>query len=321
MRDDFPEATKRRIATRAGHCCSRPECGAATSGPQLDPHGTLNVGVAAHIHAASEGGPRFSQEMSPSQRSAAGNGLWLCQTCAKLIDNDPLRYSAQELRNWKTKAEAAALEAIGKTRPRGKRRMPREQEIRRDLAIRTKLEKALLRPVSERRPGKHPTEMFRRSKLVVRSLNDTKYPEVDADPPSGISSWLVLGPYDFYHGGLMVILGIRLVVTAEGGHWAYINEDLDVRELRPGMGKAWVLGEIPWRNIREIDDAGDNHYRGPHLYCDYADNGRPYERVVARLMMDRHDWPLDPAKQMPDVKSLEDLEPASLDDSPIGDDI
>jgi hypothetical protein len=32
----FLRPIKRRIAVRAGYKCSRPECGAATSGPRLD---------------------------------------------------------------------------------------------------------------------------------------------------------------------------------------------------------------------------------------------------------------------------------------------
>ena len=110
----------------------------------------------------------------------------------------------------------------------------------------------------------------------------------------------------------MVILGIRLaVVNDETRHWAYIGHEVDASASTPGVAKAWILGQIPWRNIREVDEAGDHHYSGPHLYCDYADNGRPYERVVAYLMGDRYDSPLDPAKQMPDVESLDDLQPES----------
>jgi hypothetical protein len=69
----------------------------------------------------------------------------------------------------------------------------------------------------------------------------------------------------------------------------------------------WVLAEIPWRNIREIDPDGDRYYRGPHLFCAYADNGRPYERTVARVIGDCYDSPLEPGKQRPDVKSLDEL--------------
>ncbi|MCK2184103.1 hypothetical protein [Halomonas getboli] len=40
------------------------------------------------------------------------NGIWLCQSCAKLIDNDESRYPVALLRQWKVEAEAGALRAM-----------------------------------------------------------------------------------------------------------------------------------------------------------------------------------------------------------------
>jgi hypothetical protein len=88
---------------------------ALTSGPQLDPTKSVNVAVAAHITAAAPGGPRYNPALSPEQRKHADNGIWLCQTCAKLVDNDPERFSENDLRRWKAEAEAAALNRVGKT--------------------------------------------------------------------------------------------------------------------------------------------------------------------------------------------------------------
>jgi hypothetical protein len=116
MRDDFSEPVKRTIANRAGNHCSRPGCGALTSGPQVDPAKSLNVGVAAHISAASPGGPRYDPNLSAEARQHPDNGIWLCQTCAKLVDNDAIRFPADRLRAWRVEAEANALEMIGKTR-------------------------------------------------------------------------------------------------------------------------------------------------------------------------------------------------------------
>ncbi len=115
MRDDFPSKVKTVLALRAAGRCSNPDCGAVTSGPELDPGGAVNVGVAAHITAASPDGPRYDLTLTSAQRAAAPNGIWLCQTCAKLIDNDLARYTADVLRRWKTVAErhAAAMLASG----------------------------------------------------------------------------------------------------------------------------------------------------------------------------------------------------------------
>jgi hypothetical protein len=87
-RDDFPEPTKRALAARVNHRCSNPACGAQTSGPQVEPAKALNVGVAAHITGAAPGGFRYDATLTPEERAGIANGVWLCQTCAKIVDND-----------------------------------------------------------------------------------------------------------------------------------------------------------------------------------------------------------------------------------------
>lgn len=114
MRDEFNEEAKRIVAQRVGFRCSNPSCSASTSGPQLDPAKTLNLGVAAHITAASGGGPRYDPSLSPEERKHINNAIWLCQNCGKLVDNDPSRFTAEDLLQWKVQAEARALAIIGK---------------------------------------------------------------------------------------------------------------------------------------------------------------------------------------------------------------
>ncbi len=111
-RDDFDAKTKRILAERVGFRCSNPHCRKLTSGPQSLPHKAVNIGVAAHITAASPGGPRYDPTLSPSERKSVENGIWLCQTCAKLIDSDPNRYTVKVLREWKSQAEREALGEI-----------------------------------------------------------------------------------------------------------------------------------------------------------------------------------------------------------------
>src|SRR5262245_14373704 len=117
-RDDFSESTKRALAARVNHRCSNPKCGAPTSGPQVEPGKALNVGVAAHIAGAAPGGPRYDATMTVEQRVNIANGVWLCQTCAKLVDNDEVRFGVAVLQAWKAEAEQTALDQVGKTSPR-----------------------------------------------------------------------------------------------------------------------------------------------------------------------------------------------------------
>lgn len=115
MADDFTEPVKRALASRVGNLCSNPDCRALTSGPQQDPAKALNIGVAAHITAASPGGPRYDPDLLPEERSAPANGVWLCQNCAKLVDNDAPRFTVDQLKTWKNTAETEARNRIGKT--------------------------------------------------------------------------------------------------------------------------------------------------------------------------------------------------------------
>jgi len=108
MRDEFTANIKSLLARRVGMRCSNPECRRLTTGPAEAPEGTVNLGVAAHITAASPGGPRFDPSLSAADRTRIQNGIWLCQKCAKLIDNDPEQFVAGLLHRWKEEGERAA---------------------------------------------------------------------------------------------------------------------------------------------------------------------------------------------------------------------
>ena len=88
MRDNFDTKTKEIIANRVGYQCYNPNCRKPTTGPQENNHKAINIGVAAHITAAAEGGPRYEPELTSEERKSSENGIWLCQNCAKLVDND-----------------------------------------------------------------------------------------------------------------------------------------------------------------------------------------------------------------------------------------
>jgi len=111
-RDDFNADTKDELAKRVGVRCSNPQCRQSTSGPRDDPAKSINIGVAAHICAASEGGPRYHREMPAEQRASINNGIWLCQNCAKMVDNDVARFSVRVLLKWKEAAELAARNGL-----------------------------------------------------------------------------------------------------------------------------------------------------------------------------------------------------------------
>ena len=108
MRDDFNSTIKDTLSKRVGLLCSNPTCKTLTMGPNSIEHKTTNIGVAAHITAASPGGPRFDEKLTSEQRSSISNAIWLCQSCSKLIDSDPNKYTIDVLRSWKNEAEQVA---------------------------------------------------------------------------------------------------------------------------------------------------------------------------------------------------------------------
>ena len=112
MRDEFIANTRHTLAERVASRCSK--CGCVTSGPQEVPEKAINIGVAAHITAASPGGPRYDPNLSQEERCSISNGLWLCHNCAKLVDNEPSRYTEELLQQWKSNAESDARSHLGR---------------------------------------------------------------------------------------------------------------------------------------------------------------------------------------------------------------
>jgi hypothetical protein len=112
QRDDFNSTTKAALAKRSAFLCVI--CRAITVGPSAESaHSISNVGVAAHITAAAPGGPRYDATLTRAARSDISNGIWLCQTHAKLIDDDCVQWTASKLREIKRRHEEYVKRTIG----------------------------------------------------------------------------------------------------------------------------------------------------------------------------------------------------------------
>lgn len=116
-RDDFKVSTINALRTRVASRCSNPACRVPTTGPTTDSTKINNIGTAAHITAASPGGPRYDKSLTFEQRRSIDNAIWLCTNCSKDIDNDPESYSVKLLKKWKKSAEDIAKEELGKSLP------------------------------------------------------------------------------------------------------------------------------------------------------------------------------------------------------------
>ncbi len=117
MRDNFTQKTKDKMARRVGCRCSKPDCGRSTIGAASDEHGIINVGVAAHITAASLGGLRYDPNLTNAQRKHYSNGIWLCGTDAKMVDSDEAFFTVKKLHSWKKTAERRSFLEIVSSKP------------------------------------------------------------------------------------------------------------------------------------------------------------------------------------------------------------
>jgi hypothetical protein len=280
VRDDFSQNIKDKLAARAGHKCSNPNCRAATSGPQFTAEKSINVGVAAHISAAAPGGPRYNASIPTNVRQGIRNGIWLCQICAKLVDSDLAKYTIESLMSWKVRAEAEASAKIGKPKPNQFSLRDIERRVKRDLKMRNEMHSDFLKTSNEHSswPAKHPYERFRHSEVIIHDLERMDdYPKTDDGAGGGISAWFKLELFDFYNNGLLVILRLSRGIMDESGRWSIIGHSDKFDEATFSEIRIWELANIPFRNIRHYELRGDNHYNMPHLYCAFADGGTPYE--------------------------------------------
>ncbi len=118
MRDDFPKQTITEIAKGVGYRCSNPECARPTVGANATQDGIITIGVAAHICAASSGGPRYNSAQTREARRGKDNGIWLCQNCGRLVDADQQKFTVEVLIGWKGAAQERAFrELVGPRAP------------------------------------------------------------------------------------------------------------------------------------------------------------------------------------------------------------
>lgn len=111
-RDDFKKVTIDVLPRRVGYLCSNPDCRKSTIGANDVPDKSTSIGIAAHITAASPGGPRYDETLTTEQRTHIDNAIWLCSNCATLIDKDENRYPVELLNEWKLQAEEESTEKL-----------------------------------------------------------------------------------------------------------------------------------------------------------------------------------------------------------------
>ena len=101
---DFSNNIKLTISYRCNYKCSNPNCRVDTMREKRGGE-MYSIGRAAHIEAASAGGPRYNINSTIEYRKSIENAIWLCPICADIVDKDECAYPTELLKEWKYKAE------------------------------------------------------------------------------------------------------------------------------------------------------------------------------------------------------------------------
>ena len=119
------------------------------------------------------------------------------------------------------------------------------------------------------------TQYGNRGEAIIRDVKRMdSYPDVD-DHTRRISPWFKVELKGLYHRGVEVFLRVeRLRFYAETNEWKYAKSD------DPESIKAFLVARIPFEIIKTVEWDGDEYYPVPHIYCEFARKGQPYEALV-----------------------------------------
>lgn len=162
-----------------------------------------------------------------------------------------------------------------------------EKEFLRCKKLEKELTKELLYPefwkvVDREVLAKDPTNKFKDSRFILRSIEDESYPNIDEN-----SNWSRTFMYDFYDKGILIwidaLFGTKAIIN-ENKEW-YIEKFEDRDTQLPANSRRInirILGKLPFKNIVYLQD-GDEYYTDYHLFCKYIGvNNSPYEEILYR---------------------------------------
>lgn len=160
--------------------------------------------------------------------------------------------------------------------------------IKRNLSLKKKLQKEFLRPPSEydwEFSRYEPWIKFTHNEVLIRSVDDTKWPEPDYRPGE-ISSWFKVEIWDFYNNGIELIGMGGQAIFDEDDNWDILDYKGDERRQKEEYRiiTYYDFLRIPYDFI-EILDMDTDPYQGlPSIYVRYANDGMPYECIVQGIL-------------------------------------
>ena len=236
-RDDFSQPTRKVLERQARGHCSNPKCRRLTSGATSDGKDEIRIGVASHIEAAAEGGPRYRAEMTSEERKSPDNGIWLCQVCGKAVDSKDARFTVEELRGWKRRSNEDSWRAVIENIPYGPRMAGTPDELRQRLRTAAIAELAILRATPKwPRSDVSPTLAIEKidAPLTIEALAQavTSFDDLLLAAAPGMGKTATL----FQLAQSIADLGSGIPLHLSLGEWATGTDDLLASLLkRPGF--------------------------------------------------------------------------------------
>jgi len=110
---------------------------------------------------------------------------------------------------------------------------------------------------------------------VVRDMRRIDhYPNRDNGSRKRMSPWFRTEIKGLYFRGLECFLSIEALAHDDlADRWRMATPS-DVI-----TANAYLVGQIPFGFIKQVDPVGDECYPMPHIYCDYASRGQPWENL------------------------------------------
>ena len=113
---------------------------------------------------------------------------------------------------------------------------------------------------------------------IIRDVKRADYYPNTDEKTKGISPWFRVSLLGIYHRGIQVGLRIEAIESnAEFGRWI-TTSNYDGEQII----NAFLVGNIPFESIKNVDWQGDEYYGYPHIYCEFNQRrGRePYESLI-----------------------------------------
>ena len=115
----------------------------------------------------------------------------------------------------------------------------------------------------------HPYDKFKVSKVIIRSIYDEVYPDVNEEGKH--DTWFKSFPFNIYHDGIQMKIApwtSETLVIYPHGEWMLKNDfdkckyDGECMELNVD-----IIGNIPYSNIVDIKEEGDEYFDCPIIFC------------------------------------------------------